>query len=147
MTVAIGYDEAAYDLKQTLRAFVTSKGCEGEAFGAFSKEPAPYPDIAPTVATAIAPGRFEREALLGGTGIGVAVTANKSKGIRAAERHDRYFAKRARTSDEAHILSMGARVVTPELPKLNQQTSGTCEFEGGRSAVKVARIKAYEDAA
>lgn len=147
MKVALGYDEAAYDLKETFRAFMTSTGCEGEELGAFSKEPAPYPEIASAVATAIAPGRFVQQTLFCGAGTGMGLVANKTKGIRAAQRRGAYSAQRAQKGDGAQILSMRARVVGPELAKLNPQTFGTREFEGGRSAAKVARIKAYEDLA
>lgn len=96
MKVALGYDVAAYDLEETFRAFMTSKGCEGEDLGAFIKEPAPYSDIASAVAAAIAPGRFERQTLFCGAGIGMDLAANKTKGIRAAQCHDTYSDERAR---------------------------------------------------
>ena len=96
MKVALGYDVAAYDLEETFRAFMTSKGCEGEDLGAFIKEPAPYSDIASAVAAAIAPGRFERQTLFCAAGIGMDLAANKTKGIRAAQCHDTYSDERAR---------------------------------------------------
>ena len=145
MKVVIGCDEAAYDLKETLRAFMISEGHEVEDFGTFNGEPVLYPDVAHKLATAVAEGRFERGVLLCGTGIGMAITANKVKGIRAAQCHDTYSAERARMSNDAQIITMGGRVLGPELAKTILHTFLASEFQGGRSAPKVDRIKAYEN--
>ena len=145
MKVVIGCDEAAYDLKETLRSFMESEGHQVEDFGTFNKEPVLYPDIAHKLATAVAEGRFERGVLLCGTGIGMAITANKVKGIRAAQCHDTYSAERARMSNDAQIITMGGRVLGPELAKTILHTFLVSEFQGGRSTPKVERIKAYEN--
>ena len=147
MKVAIGSDEAAYDLRETLRDFIESLGHEVEDFGTFNREPVLYPDVAHALATAVHERRFDRGVLICGTGIGMAITANKVKGIRAAQCHDTYSAERARKSNDAQIVTMGARVIGPELAKTIVQTFLSSEFKDGPSTPKVERIKAYEDAA
>ncbi|MEO6927702.1 MAG: RpiB/LacA/LacB family sugar-phosphate isomerase, partial [Casimicrobiaceae bacterium] len=105
-----------------------------------------YPDVAFAVAEAIAAGRHERGVLLCGTGIGMAISANKVRGIRAAQAHDTYSAARARMSNDAQVVTLGARVVGPELAKAVVDTFLASDYQGGRSADKVARIIGYEAA-
>ena len=144
MRVAIGADEAAFDLKETLKAWLTARGVDVVDYGTFDKSPVLYPDIAIKVAEAVAHGRHERGILMCGTGIGMAITANKVPGIRAATCHDTYSAERARKSNDAQILTMGARVIGPELAKTIVDAWLRSEFEGGGSPPKVERIKEYE---
>src|SRR5690606_2736485 len=86
-------------------------------FGTFSSQPVDYPDVAEEVANAIVRGECERGILLCGTGLGMAIAANKVPGIRAATCHDVYSAERAQKSNNAQILTLGARVIGPELAK------------------------------
>ncbi|MDR3375487.1 MAG: ribose 5-phosphate isomerase B [Ancalomicrobiaceae bacterium] len=147
MKIAIGCDEAAYEMKQQLRHFAADLGHDVTDFGTFDAAPVLYPDIAHAVATAVSDGTFDRGVLLCGTGIGMAITANKTKGIRAAQCHDTYSAERARMSNDAQIITMGARVIGTELAKTILKTFLESEFQGGRSTAKVDRIKAYENGA
>jgi ribose 5-phosphate isomerase B len=144
MSIAIGCDEAAFDLKETLKAMLTGLGHEVADYGTFGAKPVLYPDIAFAVAEDIARGRHGRGVLLCGTGIGMAISANKVAGVRAAQCHDTYSAERARKSNDAQIITMGARVVGPELAKSILAAWLAAEFEGGRSAPKIERIAAYE---
>ncbi|ALM53627.1 RpiB/LacA/LacB family sugar-phosphate isomerase [Halomonas huangheensis] len=144
LRVAIGGDEAAFDLKEALIAHVRGLGHEVEDFGTFNAQPILYPDVAVEVAEAIKAGRFDRGVLVCGTGIGVAISANKVPGIRAAQAHDTYSAGKARTSNDAQIVTIGARVVGPELAKDIVATFLSREFAGGASADKVERITQYE---
>ena len=146
MKLAIGCDEAAYELKQTLTAFMQERGIEVTDFGTYDSKPVLYPDIAYQVAREVAAGKFERAVLLCGTGIGVAITANKVPGVRAAQCHDTYSAERARKSNNAQILTMGAYIVGPALAKTILATWLDSEFQGGNSAQKVQRICDYEEA-
>ncbi len=146
MTIAIGCDEAAYTLKETLKAMLEAQGHAVQDYGTREGETAAYPDVAIAVAEAVAAGRHERAVLLCGTGIGVAISANKVPGVRAAQCHDTYSAERARKSNNAQIICMGARVIGPELAKSILAAWLASEFEGGRSAAKVDRIIAYERA-
>ncbi|WP_110654853.1 ribose 5-phosphate isomerase B [Salinicola halimionae] len=143
--VALGCDEAAYEMKQAMIEHVRSLGHEVEDFGTHDAQPVLYPDVAIKVAEAIAAGRYDRGILMCGTGIGVAISANKVPGIRAAQAHDTYSAERARKSNDAQIVTMGARVIGIELAKTIAESFLGSEFEpGGRSQPKVDRIEAYE---
>jgi ribose 5-phosphate isomerase B len=143
-SVAIGADEAAFDLKEILKAYLKGKGVDVEDYGAFDRNPVLYPDVAVKVAEAVAEGRHTRGILMCGTGIGMAISANKVPGIRAANCHDTYSAQRARKSNDAQILTMGARVIGPELAKTIVDAWLASEFEGGGSAPKVERIIQYD---
>lgn len=144
LKVAIGGDEAAYDLKEILIGYIRELGYEVEDFGTFNAQPVLYPDIAFVVATAIKEGRFDRAVLVCGTGIGVAISANKVSGIRAAQAHDTYSAAKARTSNNAQIVTLGARVIGPELAKSIVATFLGSNFSGGNSELKIAKIDEYE---
>lgn len=142
--IAIGCDEAAYDLKQTIIEFLKGIGYETEDYGVYNKDPSLYPDTAIKVASAVAEGKHERGILICGTGIGMAISANKVPGIRAAVCHDSYSAERARKSNNAQIMAMGARVVGSELAKQLVEIWMNSEFQGGGSTAKVDRIMEYE---
>lgn len=144
MRVAIGCDEAAYDLKETLRDHLTSQGFELQDYGTFDRAAVLYPDVAFAVAEAVAAQKHDRAILLCGTGIGMAISANKVPGIRAAQAHDTYSAARASMSNDAQIVTIGARVVGPELAKAIVDTFLAARFQGARSADKIARIASYE---
>ena len=145
MSIAVGCDEAACDLKELVIAHVRELGHEVEDFGTYDGKPVLYPDIAFAVAKAVREGRHERGILLCGTGIGMAITANKVPGIRAAVCHDMYSAERSRKSNNAQIMTMGARIIGPELAKSLVTLWLQCEFQGGRSQPKVDRIVEIED--
>ncbi|WP_047304988.1 ribose 5-phosphate isomerase B [Pseudomonas fluorescens] len=143
-SVAIGCDEAGFELKELLKRHIETLGYPLEDFGSHSLEPVLYPDIALAVATAISAGRHRLGVLVCGTGIGMAISANKVQGIRAAQAHDTYSAERARKSNDAQILSIGARVVGVELAKSIVSAFLQSEFEAARSGAKVERISAIE---
>ena len=145
MQVAIGADEAAFDLKEILKTHLAGKGVDVVDYGAYDKSPVLYPDIAVKVAEAIAAGKHPRGILMCGTGIGMAITANKVPGVRAATCHDTYSAERARKSNDAQILTMGARVIGPELAKTIVDAWLKSEFEGGGSTSKVERMAEYDE--
>jgi ribose 5-phosphate isomerase B len=144
MKLAIGCDEAAYDLKQLLKKHLTDAGHDVTDFGTHDAQPVLYPDVAISVAEQVAKGAFERALLLCGTGIGMAISANKVRGIRAAQCHDTYSAERASRSNDAQIITLGARVVGPELAKAIVDAWLASTFDGGRSQPKVDLIQAYE---
>lgn len=142
--IAIGCDEAAFDLKQTIIEFLNSLGYETEDYGVYNKDASLYPDTAVKVASAVSEGEHDRGILLCGTGIGMAISANKVPGIRAAVCHDSYSAERARKSNDAQIMTMGARVVGCELAKQLVGIWMKSEFQGGGSTAKVDKIMEYE---
>lgn len=142
--IALGADEAAFDLKTLLIEHIRTLGYEPLDYGTYNAEPVLYPDVAVRVARAIDAGEAERGILVCGTGIGVAISANKVRGIRAAQAHDTYSAAKARSSNDAQIVALGSRVVGPELAKSIVTAFLGTEFGGGASAEKVARIADYE---
>lgn len=145
-SIAIGSDDAATELKNIIMVFLREQGFEVEDYGDLCVGDTSYPDVAFELATSIQSGKHQRGILLCGTGIGMAITANKVTGIRAAQAHDTYSAQRARKSNNAQILTLGARVVGSELAKEIVKAFLESEFEAGRSGPKVERIQFYENA-
>jgi len=144
MTIALGADDAAVDLKNLIKSYLESQGIEVTDYGVHNSAPSLYPDIAAEVALAVSAHKHDRAILFCGTGLGMAITANKIPGIRAATCHDTYSAERARKSNDAQILTMGSRVIGPELAKSVVEAWLHSEFQGGGSAAKVDRIMEYE---
>lgn len=140
MRIAIGCDDAAVELKEALKAHMQEKQIEVVDFGVHAGKVVDYPDVAHTVATKVSEGEFERAVLVCGTGIGMAIVANKVPGVRAAVCHDPYSAERARKSNNAQVICFGARVIAPELAKSLLDIWLASEFQGGNSARKVDKI-------
>jgi len=111
MKVALGSDHNAYDLKETIKKYLELHNYEIVDYGCYSCDAVDYPDIAFQVALDLRKGEFSRAILLCGTGIGMAIAAGKVPGIRAALCHDTYSAERARKSNNAQVLTMGAKVI------------------------------------
>ncbi len=148
MKIAIGCDEAALDLKETIKTHLAKQDqvlVEATDFGVYTTEPSDYPDIAAAVAEAVARGEFERGILLCGTGLGMAIAANKVSGIRAATCHDVFSAERAQKSNNAQIITLGARVIGPELAKTVLSAWLASAFAGGGSTRKVEKIMQIEE--
>jgi ribose 5-phosphate isomerase B len=144
MSIAIGCDEVAFDMKEAVKEYVKGLGHEVEDYGVYDKTPVLYPDIAAKVAQAVAEGKHDRGILICGTGIGMAITANKVPGIRAAQCHDAYSAERSRKSNNAQIMTMGALVIGVELAKSLVSIWLNSEFQGGRSQPKVDKMIEYD---
>jgi ribose 5-phosphate isomerase B len=142
--IAIGADDAAFELKVKIVEYLRSAGIPVHDYGTFSADPSLYPDIALAVAQAVAAGKHDRGILMCGTGIGVAITANKVPGIRAAVCHDPYSTERSRKSNDCQIMTMGSRVIGDELAKSLVDIWLAADFQGGPSALKVDRIKEIE---
>jgi ribose 5-phosphate isomerase B len=143
--IAIGADDAAFELKGIIVEHLKSKGVQIKDFGVNTADPAIiYPDIALEVAQAVAAGQHDRGILLCGTGIGVAITANKVPGIRAAVCHDIYSAERSRKSNDCQIMALGGRILGEELAKSLVDIWLDSEYQAGRSARKVERMKEIE---
>ena len=148
MKIAIGCDEAGFDLKEVVVAHLASLGIETHDYGVPSAQGKPdtdYPDIARAVAEDIARGSEERGILICGTGIGMAIAANKVPGVRAAQAHDTYSAERARKSNDAQVITLGARVIGPELAKSVVDAWLASDFSGGNSTRKVEKMKQIDD--
>ena len=144
-TIAIGADDAAIELKNLIKRHLEEKQYEVVDYSNDARNDRPmYPDVAFALATAIQQGTYQRGILLCGTGIGVAIVANKVPGVRAAQCHDTFSAERARKSNNAQVMTMGARVVGPELAKSIVNAWLASEFEAGGSSAKVDKIEYYE---
>ena len=144
MRIAIGADHNGFDLKNIICEFLKDKKVEYKDFGTYSREPVDYPDIAKIVAEAVARGEFDRGILICGTGLGMAIAANKVRGIRAATCHDVYSAERSRKSNNCQIMTMGAQIIGPELAKMLVDAWLKSEFQNGRSTPKVRKIMEIE---
>ena len=147
MKIAIAGDSAGITLSDVL--FAHLKTCKGVEATDLSRSPdgSPeyYANLAERLARAVLAGEYDRGILCCGTGIGVAMSANKVPGIRAAQTHDTFSAERAARSNNAHIITLGSRVVGPELAKTIVNTWLACEFDpAGPSAGNVAAIDALD---
>ena len=143
--IAIGCDHGGFALKQEVMRHLDELGLAYQDFGTYSEESCDYPVYGEAVARAVAAGECERGILICGTGIGMAMAANKVKGIRAAVCHDPFSTERSRKSNDAQIMCMGARVIGPELAKMLVKLWLTCDFAGGGSAPKVEAINQMEE--
>lgn len=145
MKVLIGSDHLGYDLKETIKRHLQFKEIEVIDVGTFSKDPVLYPDIGRELAEKLIREDYSRGILICGTGIGMAIAANKVPGVRAAVCHDIYSAERARKSNNAQVMTMGALVVGVELAKKLVDVWLESEFQGGGSIPKVERINSIDE--
>ena len=143
--IAIGCDEAAYAMKEILKKHLNDQGYETTDCGVYDENAVLYPDIAAKVCKEIQSGRCQRGVLVCGTGIGMAMTANKFKGIRAAVVHDPFSAERSIKSNNAQVCCMGARIIAPQLAMQLLDIWMSCEFKDGPSTPKIERISYYEE--
>lgn len=141
--IAIGCDHGGYQLKQEILTFLEQKGYEYKDFGCFSEEAVDYPGYAKQVARAVADKTYEKGILICGTGIGISITANKIKGIRAALCSDCFSAEATRLHNDANILALGGRVVGPGLALKIVETFLTTRFSGDERHMK--RIEKIEE--
>jgi ribose 5-phosphate isomerase B len=144
MRIAIGADHAGYALKEQLNDYLKEQGHDVQDMGTDSEEPTDYPPICAAVARLVRDGEADRGVVLGGSGQGEQISANKVRGIRAALCHDLYTARLARSHNDANVLSMGARIVAPEMARLILETWLQTEFEGGRHQRRVEQIMEIE---
>ncbi|MBQ8868352.1 MAG: ribose 5-phosphate isomerase B [Oscillospiraceae bacterium] len=142
--IAIGCDHGGFKLKGAVIDFLKQNGYEVKDFGTDSEQSCDYVDYAKKVAFAVAGGECEKGILLCGTGIGMSIAANKVKGIRAAHCTDYFSAKYTRMHNDSNIICIGERItgagLALELIKVFLET----EFEGGRHAIRVAKIAELE---
>jgi len=141
--VAIGCDHKGLNLKQSVIKLIAEAEHTYKDFGCYTTDSVDYPDIAEKVAEAVANGDFERGILVCNTGIGMSIAANKVKGIRAALCHNAFSACRARQHNDANILCLGAEDEQERVPEIVDAFL-TSEFEGGRHARRLNKVKAME---
>lgn len=145
MRIAIASDHAGFTLKQALRDKLTAEGHEVNDFGTQSTESTDYPDYATLVAHEIADGRADRGVLVCSTGIGMSIAANKIEGVRAALVTNREAAQLTRQHNDANVIALGARYTGEEEAGGLVETFLNTEFEGGRHARRVAKIRQLEE--
>jgi ribose 5-phosphate isomerase B len=145
MRVAIGSDHAGFELKMHAIQTLEGLGHEVDDRGTYSTEPVDYPPICAEVARVVAKGEADRGIVLGGSGQGEQITANKVHGIRAALCNDLYSAKYSRLHNDANVLSMGGRVVGTGLADEILTVWFSTEFQGGRHVPRIRQIKEIEE--
>jgi ribose 5-phosphate isomerase B len=145
MRVAIGSDHAGYALKAHLSETLISLGHEVDDLGTHSEAPVDYPPICAAVARSVIKGEADRGIVLGGSGQGEQMTANKIRGARAALCNDLYTARMSREHNDANVLSIGARIVAPQLADEILTLWLTTPFEGGRHERRIAQIAEIEE--
>lgn len=144
MRIALASDHAGFAEKERLKPLLSDLGIEFEDLGTTSEQSVDYPDYAALVAHAVADGRVQQGVLVCGSGTGMAITANKVPGVRAAVAWSDETARLARQHNDANVLAIGART-TPisEIPKIVRAWFST-DFEGGRHADRVQKITNVE---
>ncbi len=143
--IAIGSDHAGFLLKQHFVPLLTTDGHEVTDLGTDSEAPVDYPIYCSAVGRAVRDGQAEVGIVLGGSGQGEQLSANKVRGVRAALCNDLFTARFAREHNDANVLSIGARVVGVGLAEMILHTFLTTAFAGGRHARRVAEITALEE--
>ena len=143
--IGLGSDHNGFALKQKLLSFLVERGEEVHDFGTFSDAPVDYPDIAAALAEAVRDGLIERAILVCGTGLGMAIAANKVPGAYAAPVVDACTARKARESNGAQIITLGAQLLDPPLAFAVADAWLKADFRGGDSARKVAKIRSLEE--
>ena len=144
MNVALGSDHAGVASKARLAQLIEASGHQVEDLGTQGEDSVDYPDFAEAVARRVASGASERGVLVCGTGIGMAITANKVAGVRAAKCNDEFEARMSRAHNDANVLCLGERVLSPELMDAVVRAFLEEPFEGGRHARRVGKMDALD---
>jgi len=142
MKIALGSDHAGFRYKEKIKALLQSLGHEVKDFGTTSEAPVDYPKFIRPAAEAVARGECDRSIVLGGSGNGEAMAANKVHGVRCALCWNEETARLSRQHNDANCLSLGERMVPEELALQIVRVWLTTEFEGGRHAARVAQLNA-----
>jgi len=140
MRLVIGSDHAGFVLKSAVARHLEEAGHQVEDVGTFSEEPVDYPPICAEVARRVVRGAGEAGVVIGGSGQGEAIAANKVRGARAALCHDEYTARLARQHNDANVLSVGARIVATELALDILDVFVSTGFEGGRHVARLNEL-------
>lgn len=144
MKISIGADHRGSDITDRLTQFLREQGHEVSRFGSVDGEPCDYPEAAYQVATEVSKGHADRGVLVCGTGIGMSIAANKVAGIRAAVVHDELTAHLARGHNDANIVCLSADLLGDRAMEKILDVFLRDEFEGGRHARRISKIRAIE---
>jgi ribose 5-phosphate isomerase B len=145
MRIAVAADHAGFGLKEAVARTLREQGHDVVDLGTWSEEPVDYPPICAACARTVVSGGAEMGIVIGGSGQGEALAANKVRGARAALCHDEYTARFARRHNDANLLSIGARLVAEELALDIVAVFLQTAFDGGRHAVRLAQITEIEN--
>jgi len=141
LRIAIGTDHAGYELKEILKAHLIEKGYELDDFGTSSPESVDYPDFIRPAAESVAAGENDVGIVLGGSGNGEAIVANKVAGIRCGLCWNEVSARLTKEHNNANVISIGARMVTPELAIRIVDSWLSADYEGGRHQARLDKIE------
>jgi ribose 5-phosphate isomerase B len=144
MRVALGADHAGFPLKEELKAFLAEEGHEVDDHGTDSTDPVDYPAFCAAAARAVVTGTADRAIVLGGSGQGEQIAANKVDGVRAALCHDLFLARASREHNDANVLAMGARVIAAAYAREIVRVWLETPFEGGRHVQRLDQIAQIE---
>jgi ribose 5-phosphate isomerase B len=144
MRIALGADHAGFPLKEDLKAFLAEEGHDVVDHGTDSTEPVDYPAFCASAARAVVAGAADRAIVLGGSGQGEQIAANKVDGVRAALCHDLWLAMMSRQHNDANVLALGARVIAPAYAREIVRTWLETPFEGGRHVKRLDQIAQIE---
>jgi ribose 5-phosphate isomerase B len=146
-TIAIGSDHAGFTYKEAIRAMLTAEGHTVRDFGTYSDAPCDYPDFIRPVALAVARGEVERGIVLGGSGNGEAMVANRIRGVRCGLCWTEQVAIWNRSHNDANVLSLGQRTISEAEALAIVRVWLATPFEGGRHIARIQKIDPPEDAA
>ncbi|WP_457622289.1 ribose 5-phosphate isomerase B [Persephonella sp.] len=144
MKISIGSDHAGYELKEIIKEYLENQGYEVVDKGTYSKESVDYPLYGEAVAKSVSAGEVDKGIVICGTGIGISISANKVKGVRAALCTNEYMARMSRKHNDANVLALGARVLGVDLALSIVDAFLSTEFEGGRHERRVHLIQNIE---
>jgi ribose 5-phosphate isomerase B len=144
MRIALGADHAGYPLKEDLKVFLAEEGHEVQDHGTDSTEPVDYPAFCASAARAVVAGGADRAIVLGGSGQGEQIVANKVDGVRAALCHDPWLARMSRQHNDANVLAMGARVIASAYAREIVRVWLDTPFDGGRHVKRLDQIAQIE---
>ncbi len=145
MKVAVGCDHGGFVLKDAVISTLEELGAQVVDFGTYSTESVDYPVYGKKVADAVASGECDLGVVMCGTGIGISIAANKVKGIRAAVVTNEFMAEMTRRHNNANVIALGGRVITPEEAKVLVKAWYTAQFEGGRHQKRIDMITEIEN--
>lgn len=143
--VAVGCDHGGFILKDSVVRTLKALGAEVKDFGCFDESSVDYPEYGEKVSRAVASGECECGVIMCGTGIGISIAANKVKGIRAAVVTNTYMAKLTKNHNNANIIALGGRVITPTEAEEIVKAWFTAEYEGGRHQRRLDMIAKIEE--
>jgi ribose 5-phosphate isomerase B len=145
MKIALGTDHAGYELKERIKQYLRVKGHEVQDFGTYSNEACDYPDFIYPAALAVGRGECDRVVVMGGSGNGETIVANKVRGVRCAVCWNEELARLSRAHNDANAISIGARMIPVELALKMVDIWLITPFDGGRHARRIQKLTALDE--